>query len=78
MKQSQQHRAYVLVDDSRLFVWHAGGVAGPKVAVIYSGLIEAPKNVHCAEITGHSAVVVWDTGFLSFAVTVPYTQFAVA
>jgi len=43
----------------RLF---AGGVAGPKVAINYTGLIEAPKNVRCEEITGHSAVVVWNRG----------------
>jgi len=41
----------------------AGGVSGPKVIVHYTGLIEAPRNVHCEEITGHSAVVTWNTGW---------------
>jgi len=43
----------------------AGGVSGPKVIVNYTGLLEAPKNVRCEEITGHSAVIVWNKGLLS-------------
>jgi len=38
-------------------------VGGPKVAINYSGLIEAPRNVRCEDITGHSAVVVWNAGW---------------
>jgi len=41
-----------------------GGKSGPKVTVNYSGLLEAPKNVHAEEITGHSAVVTWNRGWL--------------
>jgi len=40
-------------------VYLAGGL---KLSVDYTGLIEAPKNVRCEDVTGHSAIVVWNNG----------------
>ena len=35
---------------------------GPKLVVVYSGLVQAPANVHSEEVTGHSAMIVWESG----------------
>jgi len=42
----------------------AGGISGPKVAINFTGLIEAPRNVRFENITGHSAIVAWNKGWL--------------
>ena len=32
---------------------------GPKLTVLYTGLVQAPAKVWCEQVTGHSAMVVW-------------------
>lgn len=35
---------------------------GPKLVVHYTGLVEAPSKVWCEQVTGHSAMIVWNKG----------------
>ena len=35
---------------------------GPKLAICYTGLVHPPSKVWCEQVTGHSALIVWNKG----------------
>ena len=41
---------------------YGGCKPGPKLRVHYTGLVQPPSKVWCENVTGHSAVVVWNRG----------------
>ena len=35
---------------------------GPKLTICYTGLVQPPSRVWCEQVTGHSALIVWNKG----------------
>ena len=35
---------------------------GPKLSICYTGLVQPPSKVWCEQVTGHSALIVWNKG----------------
>ena len=44
---------------------YAACAPGPKLTLLYSGLVQPPSKVWCEQITGHSALIVWSKGLHS-------------
>ncbi|XP_046358181.2 uncharacterized protein LOC124136325 [Haliotis rufescens] len=42
---------------------YSGCKPGPKLVVHYTGLVQPPREVWCEQVTGHSALIVWNTDF---------------
>ncbi|ESO91438.1 hypothetical protein LOTGIDRAFT_153880 [Lottia gigantea] len=39
---------------------YSGCKPGPKLSIHYTGLVQAPTEVRCEKVTGHSALIVWN------------------
>ncbi|XP_067685414.1 uncharacterized protein [Haliotis asinina] len=42
---------------------YSGCAPGPELVVHYTGLVQPPREVWCEQVTGHSALIVWNTDF---------------